>query len=86
LGVAIDDMAFETMLVRTRRFRQRVHGLGVSRALIDGNVDARLRRTPDAAELPAGSATLVEEIVRLLDNPELSSQQAHKLERTYFGE
>jgi hypothetical protein len=84
--VAIDDMAFETMLVRARRFRQRVHRLGVSRALIDGNVAARLRRTPDAAELPAGSATLVEEIVRLLDNPELSPQQTHKLERTYFGE
>ena len=73
------------MLARARKLRQRVDELGVSRPVIDGNVYALLRGRSEYEKLPSGSASLVAEIIQLLDNRRLSPQQAHQLERAYFG-
>jgi hypothetical protein len=86
LRVAVDHVVFERMLARVRQLRGRVDDLGVSRAVIDGDVYARLRRRSERMQLPPASASLVAEIVQLLDNRRLSPHQAYKLERAYFAD
>jgi hypothetical protein len=79
--VTIPDDAYETMLARARRFRRELDGLGISRSLIDANVCARLQSKP-APDLPPGQAELADEVLRLLQDPDLSPWQAHELQRT----
>jgi len=79
--VTIPDDAFETMLARARRFRRQLDELGISRSVIDANVCARLQSRPPP-ELPPGQEKLADEVLRLLQNSDLSPWQAHELQRT----
>ena len=79
--MTIPDDAFETMLARARRFRRQLDELGISRSVIDANVCARLQSRPPP-ELPPGQEKLADEVLRLLQNSDLSPWQAHELQRT----
>lgn len=69
------------MLARARRFRRQLDDLGISRSVIEANVCARLQWKP-APDLPPGQAELADDVLGLLQNPDLSPWQAHELQRT----
>lgn len=85
--VPVPDDEFETMLARAKSFRRRVDEIGsVSGPVIVGNVRDRLRWRADVETLPPAQGELADEILELLANPSLSPQQAHQLERAFFGQ
>jgi hypothetical protein len=82
--VAVPNDEFQTMLARARNFRRRVDELGsVSGPVIAEGVRDRLRRRL-VEYLPPAQRELAEEIVTLLEHPELSQLQAAQLERAFF--
>ncbi len=75
------------MLNRARELHEQVEALEHARGAIYANIRARLHWHPRPPPLPPGQAKLVDQILELLEDPQLSTWQAHELERAFvFGE
>jgi hypothetical protein len=53
--------------------------------MIEADVEARLHWLAAGPALPSGQANLADEILALLRSPELSPQQAQRLEHAFRG-
>jgi hypothetical protein len=86
-AVPINDAQYHAMLLRAREFRQLVDDLGsLTTPGVDAYVIARLLGKPVSDELPPEQRKLVDEIVELLGNPELSTLQARGLLRAFSSQ
>ena len=83
LAVPIDEVNFQRMLKRASEFHGHVEALDLDRGRIYANIRARMHWHPNPPALPPGHRKLVDQIVELLEDPQLSSSQAHELERAF---
>ena len=84
--MAVPDDQYEVLLARARRLRRRVDELGaVTGTSVDQYVEGRLSRRHGLPNLSPPQNELADEILVLLQNPELSPMQGAYLERVYFG-
>jgi hypothetical protein len=82
----IDDVRFQSLLVRAARFREAVNALdGASYPGVMGTINGRLRDRWHFPAPPAEQAELASQIIELLSNPRLSSRQADSLQRAFRG-
>jgi hypothetical protein len=84
-AVAIEDFILQSMVGRARELHRRIGELGISGSVIEETVAARVRWNMKQPSLPPGQAKLVDEILELLQDPRLSSWQAHELQRAFFS-
>jgi hypothetical protein len=83
--VSIDDAQFQTLLEQVRELHRRTDELTRSSTRVHANIRARLNWKPDAPALPPDERELADEVVDALERPHLSSAQARRLHRAYFG-
>lgn len=82
----IDDVRFQSQLVRAARFREAVNALdGTSYPGVMGTINGRLRDRWHFPAPPAEQEELASQIIELLSNPRLSSRQADSLQRAFRG-
>lgn len=80
----MDAEPFQTLLGQVQEMHGKTDELTRSKARVHENVRARLAgRT--APVLPDDQRKLADEVVNALNAPRLSSSQARRLHRTYFG-
>jgi hypothetical protein len=82
--VTVDDAEFQSLLEQVRELHRLADELSHSSTWLHANVRARLSWR-DAPPLPPAQEKLADEVVELLDKPRLSSSQARKLHRAFFG-
>lgn len=82
--MAVPEFEFETLLARTHRLRAQLTELGIAGSMVEDEVKARVHSGRSKRDLPPAHAQLAEEIVALLENPELSTWQAQKLRYDFF--
>jgi hypothetical protein len=86
VGLVMDDDPFQTLIEQVRDLHRRTDELNRSKAQrVHDNVRARLSWNAPPS-LPADQRNLADEVVTALSTPRLSSAQARRLWRTYFGE
>ena len=83
--VPIDDVQFQSLLEQVRELHQLADELTPSSTRIHANVRARLSWDSDPPPLPPEQRELADEVVEVLEKPQLSSWQARQLKRAFFG-
>ena len=83
--VPIDDVQFQSLLEQVRELHQLADELTPSSTRIYANVRARLSWDSDPPPLPPEQRELADEVVEVLEKPQLSSWQARQLKRAFFG-
>ena len=81
--MGVEDEVFETLLEQVRDLHRRTDEITRSKTRVHEHVRARLTWS-DPPSLPAEQRDLADEVVKALDTPRLSSEQARKLWRAYF--
>jgi len=76
---------FQTLLEQVRDLHQLADELTHSNARIHANVRARLSWDPLPPVLPREQREIADEVVGLLEQRRLSSSQARRLQRAFFG-
>ena len=76
----IDDVRFQSLLVRAARFREAVNALdGASYPGVMGTINGRLRNRWHFPAPPAGQEEFVNEVMGLLSSPRLSARHSRLL-------
>jgi hypothetical protein len=84
--VPIDGVEFQSLLEQVRELHQLADELAHSRARLHANVRARLTWSEEAPPaLPPDQGKLADEVLEVLEKPQLSSSQARELQRAFFG-
>jgi hypothetical protein len=85
-GVAIDDITFHSILSQAHELHARITQFAISGPGIERAVRERLQSKTQWLELSPAQEKLVVEILELLQDPRLSSWQAHELQSAFFGD
>jgi hypothetical protein len=86
LVVPIDEGQFEPLLDQVRELHQRTDEITRERVRFDAHVRARLNWDErNAPHLPTEQRDLADEVVDVLSKPRLSTPQARRLYRAFFG-
>ena len=83
--MAVPDPEFEALIARTRRLRTQLAELRVAGSMVEEEVRARIGTGRSKRDLPPAHAQLADEILAVLENPELSTWQAQKLRYEFFA-
>ena len=84
--VPIDGVEFQSLLEQVRELHQLADELTHSSSTrIHANVRARLNWSEEAPALPQDQSKLADEVLEVLEKPQLSSSQARQLQRAFFG-
>ena len=82
--MSVEDEDFQTLLEQIQDLHRRTDELSRSTTRVHEHIRARLRWSSPPT-LPSEQTRLADEVVELLSNARLSSQQSRQLWRTYFG-
>jgi hypothetical protein len=82
--VPIDEGQFESLLDQVRELHRRTDEITRAKTRMHDHIRARLMWS-DPPTLPSDQRELADEVVEALATPRLSTQQARRLWRTYFG-
>jgi hypothetical protein len=83
--VPIDDAQFQSLLEQVRDLHRLADELPHSSTRIQANVRARLNWDPNPPALPAEQRELADEVLEVLEKPQLSSWQVRQLRQAFFG-
>jgi hypothetical protein len=83
--VTIDDVEFQSLLEQVRELHQLADELTRSSARMHAHVRARLSWEPNPPALPPEQSKVADEVVEVLEKPQLSSSQSRQLRRAFFG-
>lgn len=81
----MDDAQFQTLLEQVRELHRLADELTHSKARLHAHVRARLSWERNPPALPGEQAKLADEVVEVLEKPQLSAVQSRALQRAFYG-